>query len=604
MSVMARFSAAGASDVGRHRQNNEDRFHIDTELGVFMVIDGVGGHAAGEEAAAIAVDYITGRLRRQVGSVESRIREAITLANNEIFQRALSKPEWQGMACVLTVVIIEGDHLVIGHVGDTRLYKIHRGKIRKLTSDHSPVGEMEDAGQLSELEAMHHPRRNEVYRDVGTEPHDTHDDGFIQILTEPFEPDCALVMCSDGLSDLVTAEQVRSAVEQNAGDPASVVQDLIDAANEAGGKDNVTVIYIEGENFAPNSQRTLAGMSTVGYGQGDSEDRGFRGEQGTRFFRKVTPPRNVGPAAATARIEDAQTPQPFLLPAAARVPHERSKIGRLFLSRAALFVYGMVFAAAAIFALKLIMSWKVASVVETPPAAIEPSRLIIVDGNSYAGPKTINEALAMISGGNKQGFVILVAPGEYRERVMMIEGVALISQHPGKAIILAPLDNQSTAIVSAVGIKTGKLDGFKIGNVDRPLAVGLRIENSDVEISNVEITNAEQAAIEISGAGEAVLKANYIYDNRGVGVRISGAAAPRIIRNLISQKGEQGSKPVIEILGDAKPQFIWNTIETTGALSSLKESESEFAKRNFVIKKKPEIQQSGTNRQRPRGLIP
>ena len=119
-----------------------------------------------------------------------------------------------------------------------------------MTRDHSPVGEREDAGEISELEAMHHPRRNEVYRDVGSEPHQPDDPDFIEVKEVPFEPDAALLLCSDGLTDLVDSASIQRVVAQWAGHPQQVVDALIEAANAAGGKDNVTVVYVEGEQFA------------------------------------------------------------------------------------------------------------------------------------------------------------------------------------------------------------------------------------------------------------------------------------------------------------------------------------------------------------------
>src|SRR5690242_13486552 len=167
--VKTQLRSAGASDPGRARQNNEDAFHIDLDRGIFLVVDGIGGHAAGEQAAAIAVERIRTRLERHTGTPEQRVREAITMANNEILQAARRNPEWAGMACVLTLVLMENGSAVVGHVGDSRLYQIRRGQIRKITHDHSPVGEREDSHEISEAEAMRHPRRNEVYRDVGSE---------------------------------------------------------------------------------------------------------------------------------------------------------------------------------------------------------------------------------------------------------------------------------------------------------------------------------------------------------------------------------------------------------------------------------------------------
>jgi serine/threonine protein phosphatase PrpC len=232
------------------RKNNEDRFHLDAERGFFLVVDGLGGQAAGEKAAEIAVDRIRTRLERQTGSAEQRLREAIAMANNEIYSAARTNPEWEGMACVLTVVVLEDSSALVGHVGDSRLYKIRAGGIVKVTHDHSPVGEREDSGELGEDEAMRHPRRNEVFRDVGSAEHAPSDPEFIEIERIPFEPDCALLLCSDGLSDQVTSREIRRAVESHATDPDAAVHELIDAANAAGGKDNVTVAIVEGDQFA------------------------------------------------------------------------------------------------------------------------------------------------------------------------------------------------------------------------------------------------------------------------------------------------------------------------------------------------------------------
>src|SRR5262249_15699792 len=144
----------------------------------------------------------------------------------------------------------EDGRAVVGHVGDTRLYKLRNGRIEKVTRDHSPVGEREDAHEISEVDAMRHPRRNEVYRDVGSEAHDALDPDFIDLVDMPFEPDAALVLCSDGLTDLVDSATIRTVAMRHAGRPQDVVRALIQAANDAGGKDNVTVVYVEGELFA------------------------------------------------------------------------------------------------------------------------------------------------------------------------------------------------------------------------------------------------------------------------------------------------------------------------------------------------------------------
>ena len=250
MPVNTRIRSAGASHVGMVRQNNEDGWYLDPDRGIFLVVDGIGGQAAGEKAAEIAIDRVRKRLERQTGTPEDRVREAITIANNEILDAAATNPEWKGMACVLTLAVIENGHAIIGHVGDSRLYRIWNGEIEKITRDHSPVGEREDNQEISEAEAMRHPRRNEVYRDVGSQEHSPDDRDFIDIVDEPFPPDSALLLCSDGLSDQVTKDEIKRAVLANAGNPTAAVHELIGAANRAGGKDNVTILIVEGEQFA------------------------------------------------------------------------------------------------------------------------------------------------------------------------------------------------------------------------------------------------------------------------------------------------------------------------------------------------------------------
>jgi len=308
---------AGASDLGRIRTNNEDAWHADLERGVFLVVDGMGGHAAGEKAAEIAVEQVCARLERRTGSAERRVREAIATANNEILRAAGEHPEWQGMACVMTLALVEDGHAVVGHVGDSRLYQVRRGSIRKITHDHSPVGEAEDSGELNEYEAMHHARRNEVYRDVGSVEHSPDDPKFIEIERIQFAPDSALLLCSDGLSDQVPANRIRAAVERHAGHPEASVKQLIEEANAAGGKDNVTVLVVEGAKFGELPEtREVGGRSVLAeraawfvYGAAVAAAAAF----GVYWFTRpapVAPPRvaavlTVGPGARFPTIGDA-----------------------------------------------------------------------------------------------------------------------------------------------------------------------------------------------------------------------------------------------------------------------------------------------------------
>jgi serine/threonine protein phosphatase PrpC len=241
--------AGAATDTGLLREHNEDRFWMDAERGIYLVVDGVGGQAAGELAAQTAVEAIRETMRFAEARPEERVRAAITAANNRIYRRALVDDQHRGMACVLTLALVHDGRITIGHVGDSRLYLLWDGAIRKLTSDHSPVGEDEDAGALTEQEAMLHPRRNEVFRDVGSRLHDVDDDGFIEIRQCKFRDDAALLLCSDGLTDQLTTAQIRAITGRYDGDPGHVAADLVEAANEAGGKDNITALFVAGPKF-------------------------------------------------------------------------------------------------------------------------------------------------------------------------------------------------------------------------------------------------------------------------------------------------------------------------------------------------------------------
>jgi serine/threonine protein phosphatase PrpC len=245
------------------RAENQDRAYADDELGIFLVVDGLGGHAAGEKAAETAVEVIRAEIAqtnpaRPDGDCKDRIRRAITAANNRIFEEAAEHETLRGMACVLTLAAISDDKVIVGHVGDSRLYLTWNGAIRKLTSDHSPVGEREDAGELTEAEAMAHPRRNEVFRDVGSRRREPDEEDFIEVKELLFKPDAAILLCSDGLSDLLTSAEILEVVEQYNGDPAQVAGALVDAANLAGGSDNITAIFVAGSEFLGNASPAAA----------------------------------------------------------------------------------------------------------------------------------------------------------------------------------------------------------------------------------------------------------------------------------------------------------------------------------------------------------
>jgi serine/threonine protein phosphatase PrpC len=473
-----RIRFAGASDAGRVRRNNEDALHVDAERGIFLVVDGIGGEAAGEKAAEIAVRRVRARLERQTGTVEQRIREAITMANNEILEAARGNPEWAGMACVLTVAVLENGSAVVGHVGDSRAYQIRGGRIQKITHDHSPVGEREDSGELSEAEAMRHPRRNEVYRDVGSEEHAPGDADFIELQRIPFEPDSALLLCSDGLTDQVGSGEIQRAVERHAGEPARAVEELIGAANEAGGKDNVTVVVVEGESFTASAA--------------------------------------AAPAPGAAGGSDA-------------------------MGRALWFVAGLALAAAG--------AWFSRSLWVPQPVVEKPRVLAVGRGAAYPN---IAAALAAARAGD----TIDVAAGEYSEQVHLASGVTLRSHVPRAAILrAAPLANGPAAI--AENVEGARLSGFRIlAAKDMPIATGILLQNSNVEVDDVEVDGAG-VGVEIRGTANPVLRANAIHDCANEGVLILGASEPWISHNDIRRNKGAG----IAARDGARPALVGNVFE-------------------------------------------
>ncbi len=241
--------AGSSTHTGRSRAINEDRLFADPGSGVFLVVDGMGGHAAGEIAAETARGAILDSLEQRTADPEADIRRAITQANNEIFALAETNSEWRGMACVLTLALLGSDSLSWGHVGDSRLYLFSADKLRKLTTDHSPVGIEEDRGLLDESAAMRHPARHQVSRDVGSKKRNPNESDFVETSTIPWSPSDAFLLCSDGLSDALTSREIARLIRQHGADPQIAAEQLVSAANARSGSDNITAVFFAGPDF-------------------------------------------------------------------------------------------------------------------------------------------------------------------------------------------------------------------------------------------------------------------------------------------------------------------------------------------------------------------
>lgn len=240
---MAAIRAAGKSDVGRHRERNEDSYLLfppvdEHDAALYVVADGMGGHVAGEVASSIAVNTIGSFFRKHVaGTLAERIREAVEASSADIYETG-QRSGRQGMGSTVVCAVIQGDRLVSAHAGDSRLYRVRGGEIERLTHDHSWVQAQVDSGVLTPEQAETFEARNIITRALGVE--DT-----VDVETNEFQIEAGdrYVLCSDGLHGLVTDEEIAVQVESATTEDAC--DRLIAMANDRGGPDNVTAIVIE-----------------------------------------------------------------------------------------------------------------------------------------------------------------------------------------------------------------------------------------------------------------------------------------------------------------------------------------------------------------------
>jgi serine/threonine protein phosphatase PrpC len=225
---------ARASDTGKKRRRNEDSYVVAPPL--FAVADGMGGAQAGEVASKLAAAALEDTDSGS-SSGQERVVSLIQEANRRVYARANTDPATSGMGTTMTVALVEGQVVTIGHVGDSRAYLVRAGRLEQLTEDHSLVNELLKSGKLSPQEAETHPQRSVITRAVGTDP-DVDVDAFA---VDALEGDVFL-LCSDGLTDMVDDEGILDVVERYHDDLDRVAKSLVSAANRGGGEDNITVI--------------------------------------------------------------------------------------------------------------------------------------------------------------------------------------------------------------------------------------------------------------------------------------------------------------------------------------------------------------------------
>lgn len=244
-----RLVAEALTDVGLRRPGNEDNFLADAEALVFAVADGMGGHAAGEVASRIAVDAIREVMAGGIGGdwpfgfrsdlpePANRLRTALLTANRRVLEASRDTPECRGMASTVAALHLDGDTAHVAHAGDSRVYLLRGGTLTQLTADHSWVGERMREGVLTANEARHHPFRNMVTRALGGRG-----DLEVELTPCPLLPGDTLLLCSDGLTNMVS--DARIGLILDGCDVREAAHELVQAALDGGGDDNITVVVV------------------------------------------------------------------------------------------------------------------------------------------------------------------------------------------------------------------------------------------------------------------------------------------------------------------------------------------------------------------------
>lgn len=304
---MITVSFGAVSDTGKLRHANEDSFLVSEYL--LAVADGMGGHNAGEVASAMAVQLLREAAGQQIKSPES-FTELVSTINAAIFAAATGTTKQRGMGTTLTAIAIAGStstdgHVVVANVGDSRTYIVREGELRQITVDHSYVQELVSEGIISIDDARTHPRRNIVTRALGIDSRVIADSWTLPIVNRD-----RYMLCSDGLVDEISNEEILAILMQNT-DPQRAAECLIAAANDRGGRDNVTVIvadvHLSDESvLTPNNSVPLPDLASVTQGVQDTE---ISSDSTRKFSRLLVPLIITIAAISLALIAGAQIAQ-------------------------------------------------------------------------------------------------------------------------------------------------------------------------------------------------------------------------------------------------------------------------------------------------------
>jgi serine/threonine protein phosphatase PrpC len=264
--LKGKLALVGQTDTGRVREHNEDTIATDPDVGLLVLADGMGGYNAGEVASGIAVKTITnlvreGLLREDLASIDRStgltrpsivLRDAITRANKIIYQTARSQAECEGMGTTVVAALFYDNRISIAHVGDSRLYRQRGSQIAQVTMDHSLLQELVDRGFYSPEEAQRAANKNYVTRALGVEPQVE-----VEVQEHPVDKGDIFILCSDGLSDMVEDEDIRLTISTFGANLDTVAKQLIQLANENGGRDNVSVVLAQAIEAFPASRGVM-----------------------------------------------------------------------------------------------------------------------------------------------------------------------------------------------------------------------------------------------------------------------------------------------------------------------------------------------------------
>jgi serine/threonine protein phosphatase PrpC len=238
-----------ATHPGMVRSHNEDSLAADAEIGLAVLADGMGGYNAGEVASGIAVELIRTELKKALAKrktealdgkdAERLIETYANRANTAIYQASQSQPQYAGMGTTLVVALWHDDRISVGHIGDSRLYRLRDGALEQITRDHSLLQEQIDSGMITREQARHSQNKNLVTRAVGIDP-----EVETEVHTYAVQPGDVYLLCSDGLSDMVPDEDLQLTLDSLGSNLPLAAEQLVQQANDNGGRDNVSVILV------------------------------------------------------------------------------------------------------------------------------------------------------------------------------------------------------------------------------------------------------------------------------------------------------------------------------------------------------------------------